>query len=111
MKKKISIVMTAVIISACGLLDTPPSDDEIRELFSKELAETNKQVSGFGGKKIMTHLESLVNHGCEPHENMEGAYTCDLEMTMQSEMMGKKTGRTMVSFAKSKAGDWYGVQR
>jgi len=40
----------------------------------------------------MTHLESLVNHACEPHAEMDGAYTCYLEMTMQPEMMGKIQG-------------------
>jgi len=109
MKKKISVLMAAFIISACGLLGTPPSDDEIKELFTKELAKVKKQMGGFGGGFI-PQLESLVNHGCESHTKMDGAYTCDLEVTTQSKIRGKNTARKMMSFAKSKEGDWYAVE-
>ncbi len=108
MKKNISIFMVALTLSACGLLGGGPSDDELKELFSKDLLSANKAVAILG-PKYQTHLVNLTNHGCSAHKTMKDAYTCDLEITAKSEIKGEGTFRTMGSFGKTEAGAWYAI--
>ena len=102
--------MAAVILSACGLVGTPPSDDEIKGLISKQLSEINKSTAWLGSNFIV-HLENVTNYGCEPHENMNGAFTCDLEVTMKTVAKGAVTVRDMASYGKTKDGVWYEIRK
>ncbi len=110
MKKNISIFMVALALSACGLLGGGPSDDELKELLSKDLLNVNK-AAAILGPKYQTHLVNFTNHGCSAHKTMKDAYTCDLEITAKSGINGEGTSRVMASYGKTKDGVWYEIRK
>lgn len=109
MKRMTLVAMATVMLLGCS---AGPSEDEISAILMEQFEAANNMAGMLGsyGEQMKTELVSLTNHGCDDHETMDGAYTCDVEATIKSGMTGEQTNRSQISLAQSKEGKWYFVQ-
>ncbi|WP_275099651.1 hypothetical protein [Sedimenticola hydrogenitrophicus] len=109
MKKILSALALTAFLTGCG---GGPSDAEIEGLIKAEIAKANELMASLGplGKKGITEIVNISNHGCDSHKTMDGAYACDLEITSKNMLLGDNTERKIIDLAKTNGGKWYFVR-